>query len=154
MAEGQLGKKEIMRKIFYIAEIGINHNGDIEIAKQLIDNAIEAGFDAVKFQKRTIDLVYSKKQLDTPRESPWGTTTRQQKEGLEFGEKEFSEIDDYCSRKKIEWFASAWDLKSLEFLDKFNLKYQKIASAMIVDETFLQHAAKKKKYTFIILIMD
>ena len=138
-----------MKKIFFIAEIGINHNGDINIAKKLIDNAKEAGFDAVKFQKRTIDLVYSKEQLDTPRESPWGTTTREQKEGLEFGKKEFDEINNYCSSKQIEWFASAWDLQSLDFLDQYNLKYQKIASAMIVDELFLKNVAKRKKYTFI-----
>jgi N-acetylneuraminate synthase len=139
----------VRKKIFFIAEIGINHNGDINIAKQLIDNAKEAGFDAVKFQKRTIDLVYSSEQLETLRESPWGTKTRQQKEGLEFGKKEYDEINKYCLEKKIEWFASAWDLKSLDFLDQYNLKYQKIASAMIIDELFLKNVAKRKKYTFI-----
>lgn len=138
-----------MKKIFFIAEIGINHNGDLDIAKKLIDSAKDAGFDAVKFQKREINIVYTKEQLDSPRESPWGTTTRQQKEGIEFGQKEYEEINKYCLNKKIEWFASAWDLKSLEFLDKFKLKYQKIASAMIVDELFLQNVAKRKIYTFI-----
>ena len=138
-----------MKKPFLIAEIGINHNGDIKIAKQLIDEAIIAGFDCVKFQKRDINLVYSEDILNIPRESPWGTTTREQKYGLEFGIKEYKEIDSYCKKKNIEWFASAWDLKSLEFLDSFDLKYNKIASAMIVDETFLLNAAKKKKYTFI-----
>src|SRR3990167_5248554 len=93
---------------FIIAEIGINHNGSLEIAKKLIDAAVFAGCDAVKFQKRTIDLVYSKEILDTPRKSPWGTTTRAQKEGLEFGMNEYAEIDVYCKQKGIEWFASAW----------------------------------------------
>jgi len=134
---------------FTIAEIGINHNGDINIAKKLIDNAVEAGFDAVKFQKRDIDLVYSKALLDSPRESPWGKTQRDQKKGLEFGKKEYDEIDIYCKEKKILWFASAWDIKSLEFLEKYNLKYNKIASAMIIDKNFLDKVSKQKKYTFI-----
>ena len=138
-----------MNKIFFIAEIGINHNGDLNITKNLIDNAKIAGFDSVKFQKRDIDLVYSKKILDTPRESPWGNTTREQKKGLEFSFDQYKIIDDYCKLKKIEWFASAWDLNSLRFLDKFNLKYHKIASAMIVDQDFLLEVAKRKKHTFI-----
>jgi N-acetylneuraminate synthase len=138
-----------MQNIFFIAEIGINHNGDISIAKQLIDNAKLAGFNAVKFQKRTINKVYSKEILDTPRESPWGTTTRQQKEGLEFNREQYDEINDYCEKKQIIWFASAWDLESLEFLEKYDLKYNKIASAMIVDLNFLEIVAKKGKHTFI-----
>ncbi len=138
-----------MNKIFFIAEIGINHNGDLDITKKLIDNAKLAGFDAVKFQKRDIDLVYSKKILDTPRESPWGKTTREQKEGLEFSLEEYKSINDYCKSKKIEWFVSAWDLNSLKFLDGFNLKYHKIASAMIVDQNFLGEVASRKKHTFI-----
>ena len=105
--------------IFIIAEVGINHNGSLDIAKKLIDVAVFAGCDAVKFQKRAIDLVYSKEILDTPRKSPWGTTTRQQKEGLEFGLEEYKEIDVYCRQKGIEWFASAWDLESVEFLKKY-----------------------------------
>ncbi len=136
-------------KTFLIAEIGINHNGDIEIAKELIKNSKQANFDAVKFQKRDINLVYSKEILDTPRESPWGTTTREQKNGLEFGEKEFDEIDKFCKEINIEWFSSAWDLNSLSFLDKYKLKYNKIASAMIIDQNFLKEVAKKKKHTFI-----
>jgi N-acetylneuraminate synthase len=135
--------------IFLIAEIGINHNGNLEIAKTLIDNAKLANFDAVKFQKRTLNKVYTKEALDAPRVSPWGTTNRQQKEGLEFSFEEYEEIDSYCKHKKIEWFASAWDLESIEFLEKFNLKYHKIASAMIVDENFLEAIAKTKKHTFI-----
>ena len=114
-----------MKKIFFIAEIGINHNGDLNITKSLIDNAKKAGFDAVKFQKRDIETVYSKEILDTPRESPWGNTTREQKLGLEFGKNDYDEIDSYCKKKDIKWFASAWDLKSLEFLDQYKLKYQK-----------------------------
>lgn len=138
-----------MKKIFYIAEIGINHNGDLKICKELIDLSKEAGFDAVKFQKRDIDLVYSKEMLDSPRESPWGKTQRDQKQGLEFNEKEYDEINEYCKIKKIEWFASAWDLNSLAFLKKYDLKYNKIASAMIVDKNFLKEIAKEKKHTFI-----
>lgn len=134
---------------FFIAEIGINHNGDLRIAKKLIDRALECGFNAVKFQKRDIETVYSNEDLDTPRESPWGNTTRDQKYGLEFSEIEYDEIDKYCRDKKIEWFASAWDLKSLQFLKKYQLKFNKVASAMIVDLNFLEAVAKEKKYTFI-----
>jgi N-acetylneuraminate synthase len=139
----------MINNVYLIAEIGINHNGDLDIAKKLIDNAKNARFDSVKFQKRTIEKVYSKEILDTPRESPWGKTNRQQKEALEFGLEEYKEIDEYCRHRKIDWFASAWDLESLDFLEKFNLKFHKIASAMIVDKTFLREVAKKKKYTFI-----
>jgi N-acetylneuraminate synthase len=135
--------------IFIIAEIGINHNGDMSTAKQLIDAASDAGFDAVKFQKRTIDKVYTKEFLDSPRESPWGNTQRDQKEGLEFNEIEYNEIDSYCKKQSIEWFASAWDIQSLIFLKKYNLKYNKIASAMIVDRNFLEKVAEEKKHTFI-----
>lgn len=135
--------------LFIIAEIGINHNGDINIAKKLIDMAKDAGCDAVKFQKRTIDLVYTKEFLDSPRESPWGNTQRAQKEGLEFGLPEYQEIDNYCREKGIDWFASAWDLESRKFLRQFDLKYNKIASAMIVYEELLKEVASEKKYTFI-----
>tara|TARA_B100001093_G_scaffold150790_1_gene143519 strand:+ start:70 stop:918 length:849 start_codon:yes stop_codon:yes gene_type:complete len=134
---------------YFIAEIGINHNGDLNIAKRLIDNAKKTNFNAVKFQKRDIDLVYTKEFLDSPRESPWGTTQRDQKNGLEFSEDDYNEIDNYCKNKEIEWFASAWDLNSLKFLDKFNLSKNKIASAMIVDTDFLFEVAKRKKYTYI-----
>ena len=138
-----------MEKPFLIAEIGINHNGDIKIAKQLIDEAVVAGFDAVKFQKRDVNLVYSKEILDTPRESPWGNTTREQKNGLELNSNDYKEIDKFCKQKNIDWFASAWDLNSIKFLRNFNLKYNKIASAMIVDKIFLEEVSKEKKYTFI-----
>jgi len=135
--------------LFVIAEIGINHNGDLSIVKDLIDVAVDAHADAVKFQKRTIDLVYTKEMLGSPRESPWGTTQREQKEGLEFGVEEYQEIDRYCKEKGIEWFASAWDLESQKFLQQFNLKYNKIASAMIVYEDLLKIVALEGKHTFI-----
>ena len=138
-----------MAKTFLIAEIGINHNGDLDIAKKLIDISVECGFNAVKFQKRTIDKVYSKELLDSSRESPWGTTQREQKEGLEFDFDEYTEIDNYCKSKGINWFASAWDVESLNFCKKFDLKYNKIASAMIVDLNFITEVAKQKKFTFI-----
>ena len=136
-------------KIFIIAEIGINHNGDLKIAKKLIDVAVDAGCHAVKFQKRDINLVYSKEFLDSHRDSPWGKTQRDQKEGIELKEKDYVEIDKYCKSKKIEWFMSAWDLNSLKFSQKFNLKYNKIASAMIVDKKFLNEVARQGKKTFI-----
>ncbi|MDA9964374.1 N-acetylneuraminate synthase family protein [Gammaproteobacteria bacterium] len=138
-----------MSKIFIVGEIGINHNGDLDIAKKLIDISAEAGADAVKFQKRTIDIVYSKETLDAPRESPWGTTQRQQKEGLEFGESEYKEIDKYCKDKGIEWFASAWDLESQKFLQQFDCKFNKVASAMIVYSDLLEVIAAENKHTFI-----
>ena len=141
--------KTNIEKPFLIAEIGINHNGDIKIAKQLIDNAVEAKFDAVKFQKRDIDKVYSRDLLESYRESPWGKTQRDQKLGLEFNENDYDEINEYCKKKKIYWFASAWDSNSLNFLDKYNLKFNKVASAMIVDNNFLHEVANKQKHTFI-----
>ena len=134
---------------FICAEIGINHNGDIELAKKLIDVAVLAGCDAVKFQKRTVDKVYTKEYLDGPRESPWGTTQREQKEGLEFGKEEYDIIDAYCREKKIEWYASAWDVDSQIFLQQYNLKYNKIASAMLTCDDILETVAKEGKYTFI-----
>jgi N-acetylneuraminate synthase len=138
-----------MKDVFIIAEIGINHNGSIDSAKKLIDMAVKAGCDAVKFQKRDIYKVYSKKILSEPRESPWGTTQLDQKKGLEFSFEDYKIINDYCERNKIIWFASAWDVNSLIFLDKFNLKYQKVASAMITNIEFLEELANRKKYTFI-----
>lgn len=136
-------------KTYIIAEIGINHNGDMKIAKKLIDTAVIAGCDAVKFQKRTIDKVYSKEMLDSPRVSPWGDTQRAQKEGIEFNEKEYDEINEYCKEKGIEWFASAWDIDSQKFLQKFNLNYNKVASAMLTNYEILEEIASEGKYTFI-----
>ena len=135
--------------VFICAEIGINHNGDIEIAKKLIDVAVTSGCDAVKFQKRTIKEVYSKEILDTPRESPWGTTNRDQKLGLEFEKNEYDIIDKYCKSKNIEWFASSWDIDSQYFLKQYNLKYNKIASAMLTHKKLLEIVASEKKHTFI-----
>ena len=136
-------------KPLLIAEIGINHNGDLNVAKKLIDTAKNCNFDVVKFQKRDINLVYSEELLNSKRESPWGSTQREQKEGLEFNEDEYQEIDEYCKKKKIEWFASAWDLKSQDFLKKFDLKYNKVASAMLGNFPLLSEIANEKKHTFI-----
>ena len=138
-----------INKTHLIAEIGINHNGDLNIAKKLINNAKKAGFHSVKFQKRTIDKVYTKEMLDSHRDSPWGTTQRQQKEGLEFGKKEYDEIDEYCKELNINWFASPWDIDSLVFLDDYDLKFNKVASAMVVDTNLLTQIAQRKIYTFI-----
>lgn len=135
--------------VFITAELGINHNGDIEIAKQLIDVAKTAGCDAVKFQKRTVEKLYSKEVLDSPRESPWGTTTREQKMGLEFNEKQYDIINEYCRQKNIEWYASSWDIDSQLFLRKYNLKHNKVASAMLTNRKLLEVIAEEKKYTFI-----
>lgn len=135
--------------VFITAEIGINHNGDINIAKKLIDISKEAGCDAVKFQKRNIEKVYSKEVLDSPRESPWGTTTREQKKGLEFNENQYNIIDDYCKTKNIEWYASSWDIDSQIFLRNYNLKHNKVASAMLTNSKLLEVIAQEKKHTFI-----
>ena len=135
--------------IVIVAEIGINHNGNISICKELIDVAADSGCDAVKFQKRDLDKVYTQKFLDSPRESQWGTTQREQKSGLEFSKEQYEEIAQYCKKKNIEWFASAWDLNSQKFLQQFDCKYNKIASAMIVYEDLLKMVAKEGKHTFI-----
>lgn len=135
--------------IFIIAEIGINHNGSLDIARRLIEIAKDCGADAVKFQKRTVDLVYAKDFLDSPRISPWGATQRAQKEGLELGEDGYAQIDADCREMGIAWFASAWDLKSFEFLQKFDLKHNKVASAMIVCEDLLEAIAEDGKPTFV-----
>ena len=134
---------------FVIAEVGINHNGNIDLAKKLIDIAALAGCDMVKFQKRTVDKVYTQEYLDAPRESPWGTTQRDQKEGLEFDENEYREIDTYCKERKIEWTASAWDFEAQKFLQSFDLKYNKVASALLTNDELLEEIASEKRYTFI-----
>ena len=135
--------------IFIIAEIGINHNGDLDIAKKLIKIAAEADFDAVKFQKRTIDKVYSKTFLESPRDSKWGKTQRDQKNGLEFSKKEYDEIDKYSKSLNILWSASAWDLDSQDFLSEYNLSFNKVASPMLGNKPLLKKIAKEKKRTFI-----
>jgi N-acetylneuraminate synthase len=138
-----------MSKIFIIAEIGINHNGSLEIAKNLIDGAHAAGCDMVKFQKRTLELVYTKEDLDRLRESPWGTTNRQQKEGLEFSSGEYAEIDRHCKELGIEWTASAWDVPSQLFLRQYNLNYNKVASAMLTNRELMETIASEGRHTFI-----
>ena len=130
---------------FITAEIGINHNGSVDIAKQLIDVAVDAGCQAVKFQKRDIGLVYSQSELDKPRESPWGTTNREQKEGLELDCRQYEQIDRYCVAKGILWFASAWDIPSISFLERFKPPAHKIASAMLTDLQFLEHIRHTKR---------
>ena len=135
--------------IFIIAEIGINHNGDMSVCKDLISKASSSGCNAVKFQKRDLDSVYTQEFLDSERKSPWGSTQREQKAGLEFGKSEYDEIDKHCKDLSIDWFASAWDLKSQQFLSDFDCKYNKVASAMIVYEDLLRMIAIEGKHTFI-----
>jgi len=135
--------------LFLIAEIGINHNGDLRIAKELIDAAADAGFDAVKFQKRTIDKVYTQEFLDAPRESPWGTTQRAQKEGLEFSAQDYREIDRYCREKGMHWTASAWDMDAQIFLQQFNCTFNKVASPMLGHIPLLMLIASEGKKTFV-----
>jgi N-acetylneuraminate synthase len=141
-----------MKRVFIIGEVGINHNGQLELAKQLIDGACVAGCDAVKFQKRTVDKVYSKELLDSPRNdgNPYGwTTQREQKNGIELGKTEYDEIDRYCKEKGIEWFASAWDVDAQLFLRQYNLKFNKIASAMLTNIPLLEAVAEEGRYTFV-----
>ena len=135
--------------IFIIAEAGINHNGSVELAKQLIDVAKDCGADAVKFQKRTIDLVYDEEFLASPRDSPWGTTQREQKEALELSEDDYAQLDAYCRERDIEWFASAWDIESYEFLRSFTPTHNKVASAMITCVELLEAIAADGRHTFI-----
>jgi len=137
-----------MNNPFIIAEIGINHNGDINIAKQLIDMAVRCGADAVKFQKRTVEYCYTKDFLNSPRESPWGQTQREQKIGLEFGQKEYDEIDAYCY-ERIEWFASAFDVGSLKFLVQYNLPYYKIPHQLADNKEMAEWIVGHPKHTFI-----
>ncbi len=134
---------------FLIAEIGINHNGDVELVKRMISAAKDARFDAVKFQKRTVDLVYTKAFLDGSRESPWGTTQRQQKQGLELSDSDYAEIDRTCKELGIQWFASAWDLESLKFMRRFEVPFHKVASPMLGHTPLLREIAAEGKKTFI-----
>lgn len=135
--------------LFLIAELGINHNGDVEIAKKMILAARDAGFDAVKMQKRTVDFVYSKEFLDSPRESPWGKTQRAQKEGLEFSRSQYIEIGEYCRLIGIAWTASAWDLESQAFLRDLGVPFNKVASPMLGNKPLLREIAAEGKKTFI-----
>jgi len=134
---------------FIIAEIGTNHMGNLKIAKQIIDLAKDAGCDAVKFQKKNVEKIYTKKFLDSPMDSPWGTTQRQMRTHREFSIKQFEEINKYCKKKKIVWFASCWDTESQISMRKFKTKYNKVASAMLTHKKLLELIAKEKKYTFI-----
>ena len=146
----RVGDKFISRSspTFIIAEIGINHNGSIEIAKKLIDEAVNSGFDAVKFQKRTVDLVYTPDELDIPRESYFGKTNGDLKRGLEFGFEHYQEISEYCKEKKIIWFASPWDIKSVDFLEEFAVPAHKVASACLTDLKLLERIAETNKPVF------
>ena len=135
--------------VFIIAEIGTNHMGNLKIAKQIIDVAQKAGCDAVKFQKKNIDKIYTKEFLDSPIDSPWGTTQREMRLHREFSIKQFEEINKYCKKKKIMWFASCWDTDSQISMRKFKTKYNKVASAMLTHNKLLELIAKEKKYTFI-----
>jgi N-acetylneuraminate synthase len=130
---------------FIIAEIGINHNGDVEIAKKLIDIAAFAGCDAVKFQKRTVEVVYSQEELERPRQNPFGETNGDLKRGLEFGYEEYAEIDEYCKQKGIMWFASCWDEASVDFINQFDVPCFKIASASLTDLNLLKHTRNTGK---------
>jgi N-acetylneuraminate synthase len=145
------GKFLIQRPTYVpvIAEIGINHNGDLKIAKALIEMAHKAGCDAVKFQKRDITTVYSKEILDSPRESPWGNTQRDQKLGLEFGPAEYSELRDFSRSKGLGFSASAWDLASADFVESLEPEFHKVASAMITNIEFLERIASYDRLTFI-----
>jgi N-acetylneuraminate synthase len=139
--EIRLGSKVVGpgKPCYVIAEIGINHNGDIDLAKKLINVALGSGCDAVKFQKRTIDVVYSKEELAKPRESPFGATNGDLKRGLEFEQEEYEEIDRYCREVKIDWFASCWDEASVDFIAQFKVPCFKVASASLTDDNLLRH---------------
>lgn len=145
--EVKIGNKTIGdgQPCFIIAEIGINHNGDLVLAKQLIDIAVMTGCDAVKFQKRTVDVVYTKEELAKERESKFGNTNGDLKRGLEFGFNEYAKIDKYCKEKGILWFTSCWDEESVDLIDKFNPPCYKIASASLTDDNLLKHTKSKGK---------
>jgi len=147
LPEIRLGSKMIGpgKPCYIIAEIGINHNGDIDIAKKLINVASGAGCDAVKFQKRTIEVVYSPEELAKPRESPFGETNGDLKRGLEFELEEYQEIDRYCREVKIDWFASCWDEASVDFIAQFHVPCFKVASASLTDDNLLRHTRKVGK---------
>ena len=130
---------------YVIAEIGINHNGDIDIAKRLISVAVAAGCDAVKFQKRTVEIVYTEKELATPRPNPWGDTNGDLKRGLEFGEEEYDEIANFCRSVKIDWFVSPWDEISVDFMERYDTPVYKVASASLTDDNLLRHIRKTGK---------
>ena len=137
----KIGKKELgtNQPCYVIAEIGINHNGDVDLAKRLISVAVAAGCDAVKFQKRTVDVVYTAKELAQPRPNPFGDTKGDLKRGLEFGQEEYAEINAFCKQVKIDWFVSPWDEASVDFVENYNPPVYKIASASLTDDNLLRH---------------
>ena len=146
MGKMKIGDKEIGEgyPTYIIAEIGINHNGDIDLAKKMISAAKVAGCDAVKFQKRTVEIVYTPQELATPRESVFGVTNSDLKHGLEFTESDYREIDDYCGVLDIDWFASCWDMESVDFIEQFRPPAYKIASACLTDDFLLEHYPKDR----------
>jgi N-acetylneuraminate synthase len=135
--------------VFIIGEIGTNHLGDLNIAKKIIQCAVNTGFDAVKFQKKNVEKIYTQEFLNSPLDSPWGTTQREMRLHREFSDKQFESIDKFCKKLKIPWFVSCWDTESQLSMRKFNLKYNKVASAMIIHEKLLKIIAEEQKYTFI-----
>lgn len=143
----QIGNKKVgpNRPVFIVAEIGINHNGNLGFAKKLIDVAVDAGCDAVKFQKRTIGVVYTPEELARPRENPFGPTNGDLKHGLEFDKREYEEINQHCRKKRILWFASCWDEGSVDFIDKFDPPCYKIASPCLTDDNLLKYTRSKGK---------
>jgi N-acetylneuraminate synthase len=147
MSTVKIGKKQLgaAQPCYVIAEIGINHNGDIDLAKRLISVAVAAGCDAIKFQKRTVDVVYTAAELATPRPNPFGDTNGDLKRGLEFGEEDYAEISSFCKQVKIDWFVSPWDEQSVDFIEIFNPPVYKIASASLTDDNLLKHIRKTGK---------
>lgn len=147
MSVVKIGTQEVgdWHPCYVVAEIGINHNGDIDVARKLIDVAVAAGCNAVKFQKRTVDVVYSQEDLARPRESPFGATNGDLKRALELGLDQYREIDKYCREKGIAWFASCWDEQSVDFIDQFDVPCYKIASACLTDDNLLKHTRYKGK---------
>lgn len=145
MSEIKVGSKQIGtgEPCFIVGEIGINHNGDMDITMALIDLAVASGCDAVKFQKRTVDIVYTSEELAKPRENPFGPTNGDLKRGLEFGEEQYRRIDDYCREKGIAWFASCWDEDSVDFIDQFQVPCYKIGSASMTDDGLLRYTRMK-----------
>ncbi len=147
MSTVKIGNKQVGdgQPCYVIAEIGINHNGDIDLAKRLISVAVAAGCDAVKFQKRTVEIVYTEKELATPRENPFGTTNGDLKRGLEFGKEDYEEIASFCKSLKTPWLASPWDEQAVDFMEDFDTPVYKIASASLTDDNLLKHVRSTGK---------
>ena len=147
MSTVKIGNKQLGpgQPCYVIAEIGINHNGDVDLAKRLISVAVAAGCDAVKFQKRTVEVVYTEKELAQPRPNPFGDTNGDLKRGLEFGQEDYAEINSFCKQVKIDWFVSPWDEASVDFVEQFNPPVYKIASASLTDDSLLRHVRKTSK---------